>query len=97
MKEVKVERLLREYGAKAIVIRDDYTVFEVTGQEEEIHNVLQKLTKYGLIEFVKSSRVAINKESHGIHKMIVEMENNNPKGQPITNQYLDQKQQIFQM
>jgi acetolactate synthase-1/3 small subunit len=97
MKEVKVERLVRKYGAKAIVIRDDYTVFEVTGQEEEIQNVLQKLTKYGLIEFVKSSRVAINKESHGIHKMIVEMENNNPKGQPITNQYLDQKQQIFQM
>ena len=30
MKDVKVERLLREFGAKAVVIRDDYTVFETT-------------------------------------------------------------------
>lgn len=97
MKEVKVERLVRKYGAKPVVIRADYTVFEVTGQEEEIQNVLIKLQKYGLIEFVKSSRVAINKESQGIHKMIIDMDSKNPKSQPMANQYLDQKQQIFQM
>jgi len=32
--KVKVERLLREYGARAVVIRKDYTVFETTGQRE---------------------------------------------------------------
>src|SRR5688500_14055892 len=33
--KVKVERLLREYGARAVVIRKDYIVFEATGQREE--------------------------------------------------------------
>ena len=42
MKEVKVERLLREYGARAVVIREDYTVFETTGQDEEIEKLLKK-------------------------------------------------------
>jgi acetolactate synthase-1/3 small subunit len=32
--KVKVERLLRQYGAKAVVIRKDYTVFETTGHRE---------------------------------------------------------------
>jgi acetolactate synthase-1/3 small subunit len=34
--KVKVERLLREHGARAVVIRNDYVVFETTGQREEI-------------------------------------------------------------
>ena len=33
--KVKVERLLRKYGARAVVIRKDYIVFEATGQREE--------------------------------------------------------------
>src|SRR6201988_5453126 len=36
--EVKVERLLSQFGAKAVVIRKDYTVFEVSGQREETDN-----------------------------------------------------------
>ena len=50
MKEVKVERLLREFGAKAVVIRDDYTVFETTGQDDEIDKLLVELSKYGQFE-----------------------------------------------
>ncbi len=97
IEEVKVERLLREYGAKAVVIREDYTVFETTGQEEEIQNLLEKLGEYGLIEFVRSSRIAIIKASEGIHKKVVEMEQKNPALQAINNAYLNDKAQIFQM
>src|ERR1700750_3013290 len=47
--KVKVERLLREYGARAVVIRKDYTVFETTGQREEIARLIKALEPYGLI------------------------------------------------
>jgi len=97
IKEVKVERLLREYGAKAVVIRNDYTVFEATGQGEEINKLLKKLDKFGLIEFVRSSRIAIIKASEGIHKKVVEMEQKNPAAQTINNEFLDKKYQVFQM
>jgi acetolactate synthase-1/3 small subunit len=95
--EVKVERLLREYGAKTLVIRSDYTVFEVTGQDEEINNLMNKFQEYCLIEFVKSSRVAIIKDSNGLHDMIMEMEKQHPTGLKIKNEYLNQKNGIFQM
>lgn len=97
MKEAKVERLLREYGAKAVVIREDYTVFETTGQEDEINNLLEKLTKFGLIEFVKTARIAIIKANEGIHKKIIAMEKNDPTNLPINNEYLNHKSVIFEM
>ena len=55
--KVKVERLLREYGARAVVIRKDYTVFETTGHREETDKLYKGLEPYGLIEFVRSARV----------------------------------------
>ena len=97
MKDVKVERLLREYGAKAVVIRNDYTVFEVTGQDNEINNLLKELDQYGLIEFVKSSRIAIIKSSDGIHQQVLDMEKNDPTKLPINNEFLNFKSMIFEM
>ena len=97
MKDVKVERLLREFGAKAVVIRDDYTVFETTGQELEIGNLLTELAKYGLIEFVRSSRIAIIKSSEGVHNKVLDMEKNDPTKKPINNEFLNHKSMIFEM
>jgi acetolactate synthase-1/3 small subunit len=97
MKEVKVERLLRRYGAKAVVIQEDYTVFEATGQDEEITNLVSELDQYGLIEFVKSSRIAIIKSSEGIHQQVLDMEKNDPTKKPINNEFLSHKSMIFEM
>ena len=97
MKEVKVERLLREFGAKAVVIRDDYTVFETTGQDDEIDKLLVELSKYGLIEFVKSARIAIIKANESIHKKVLKMEANDPTHEPINNEFLNHKSMIFEM
>src|ERR1700709_1099090 len=57
--KVKVERLLREFGARAVAIRKDYTVFETTGHREETDKLIAFLEPFGLIEFVRSARVAI--------------------------------------
>src|ERR1700742_168041 len=65
--KVKVERLLRENGARAVAIRKDYTVFETTGHREETEALLHVLEPYGLIEFVRSARIAIIKTSEGFH------------------------------
>jgi acetolactate synthase-1/3 small subunit len=97
MKDVKVERLLREFGGRAVVIREDYTVFETTGQDDEINNLLTELSKFGLIEFVKSARIAIIKANEGIHKKVLKMEENDPTKRPINNEFLDLKSMIFEM
>ena len=88
---------MREYGAKAVVIREDYTVFETTGQDEEVNNLLTELDKYGLIEFVRSSRIAIIKASEGVHQKVLDMDRNDPMKDPINNEFLNHKSMIFEM
>ena len=95
--KVKVERLLREYGARAVVIRTDYTVFETTGQREEIEKLIKVLEPYGLIEFVRSARVAIIKASAGFHDKLREFERKEPGEEVIENEYLDKQEEVFTM
>jgi acetolactate synthase-1/3 small subunit len=95
--KVPVERLLRQYGARAVVIRKDYTVFETTGKREEIDRLVEVLEPYGLIEFVRSARVAIIKESNGFHEKLKEFELTEPGQEVVENEFLDQQDKVFSM
>lgn len=76
--QLSVERLLRRYGARVVEIRKDYTVFEVTGHREETDNLITILEPYGLIEFVRSARVAIIKNSDGFNTKLKQFEKLDP-------------------
>ena len=95
--EVKVERLLSKFGAKAVVIRKDYTVFEVSGQREETDSFIKVLEPYGLIEFVRSARVAIIKDSDGFHKKLKSFEYKEPGEEVVKNEYLSENEKVFSM
>lgn len=95
--KVKVERLLRKYGARAVVIRKDYTIFETTGQREETDKLVKVLEPYGLIEFVRSARVAIIKSSRGFHEKLKEFEAMEPGSQLVENEFLNKQGEVFSM
>ncbi len=95
--KVKVERLLREHGARAVVIRKDYTIFETSGHREETDKLLSVLEPFGLIEFVRSARVAIIKNSSGFHEKLREFEQLEPSDEVIENEFLDKQDEIFTM
>lgn len=92
-----VERLLRENGARAVVIRKDYTVFETTGHREETESLIRALEPFGLIEFVRSARVAIIKASNGFHEKIKEFEYKTPSKEPVENEFLELGADVFTM
>jgi acetolactate synthase-1/3 small subunit len=93
--KVKVERLLRQYGAKAVVIRKDYTVFETTGHREETDGLVKVLEPYGLIEFVRSARVAIIKDSRGFHEKLKEFESMAEGPELVENEFLAHQEEVF--
>jgi acetolactate synthase-1/3 small subunit len=95
--KVKVERLLREHGARAVVIRKDYTIFETSGHREETDNLLKVLEPFGLIEFVRTGRVAIIKSSSGFHEKLREFEQAEPSGEVVENEFLSQGDTVFEM
>lgn len=95
--KVPVERLLRQYGARAVVIRHDYTVFETTGHREETDALVKVLEPFGLIEFVRSARVAIIKNSVGFHEKLKQFEYREPGEDAAENEFLNEGEKVFTM
>ena len=88
--KLSVERLLRMYGARVVVIRRDYTVFEASGHREETDKLISVLQPHGLIEFVRSARVAIIKNSDGFNSKLREFEKAAPNMEAVPNSFLNE-------
>jgi acetolactate synthase-1/3 small subunit len=58
-----VEKLIRKYDARVLRIEPEYVVIEKTGHKDETHEFFEQLQPYGLLQFVRSGRVAITKET----------------------------------
>ena len=95
--KAKVERLLREFGARVVAITKDFTIFETTGHREETDKLVKVLEPYGLTEFVRSARIAIMKSSRGFHEKLKEFEQRAPGEELIENEYFNQQQGVFSM
>ncbi|MFY0654693.1 MAG: acetolactate synthase small subunit [Cyclobacteriaceae bacterium] len=72
-----IERLVRSNGARILVIEEDHIVIEKTGHKDETHDLYKKLEPLGLLEFVRSGRVAISQSKRKTEQYIRELENSN--------------------
>ncbi len=69
-----IETLVRNNGARILVIEQDHIVIEKTGHKRETHDLYQKLEPYGLLEFARSGRVAISKSKRKTETFIKQLE-----------------------
>jgi len=70
----KIETLVRNNGARILVIEEDHIIIEKTGHVADTHDLYQKLEPLGLLEFVRSGRVAISKSKRKTEAYIKELE-----------------------
>jgi acetolactate synthase-1/3 small subunit len=71
---VEVEQIIRANNARILVIEKDYIVIEKTGHKHETTALLEILKKYGVMEFVRSGRVAISKSKRKTEHFLEELE-----------------------
>ena len=69
-----IEDLVRNSGARILVIEKDHIVIEKTGHKKETHDLYKKLEPYDLLEFARSGRVAISKSKRKTETFIKELE-----------------------
>lgn len=69
-------RIVNENHAKILSISPDYIVVEKTGEEREIKHLFGELEKFGMLEFVRSGRVAITKPMKTLTTYLKDLENN---------------------
>lgn len=71
---LKIENLVRSHGARILVIEADHIVIEKTGHKEETHKLYKELEPYGILEFVRSGRVAISQSKRKTETFLKELE-----------------------
>jgi acetolactate synthase-1/3 small subunit len=71
---IKVETLVRSHGARIVLIEDDHIIIEKTGHKEETQALYKELEPYGILEFIRSGRVAISQSKRKTETFLKQLE-----------------------
>lgn len=73
--EPNLEVIIRKYNARILDIAKGFTVIEKTGHSFETEALFEELKQYGILQFVRSGRVAITKSQEElVTQFILEQE-----------------------
>ena len=70
----KIQAKLKFRKAHVVTITKSYFVIEVTGLKEDIDRLYDKLKPYGLLQFVRSGRIAITRPKMAISELLAEFD-----------------------
>lgn len=59
----KIEKIVRDSGARILEITREYVVIEKTGHSDETQLLFEELNPYGVTQFIRSGRVAITRSN----------------------------------
>ncbi len=57
----QIEKMIRSHNARILEITSEYTVIEKTGHEEETQALFEGLNTFGVLQFIRSGRIAITR------------------------------------
>ncbi len=72
-----IEAIVRNNGARILVIEEDHIVIEKTGHRKEIRELHENLKPFGVLEYVRSGRIAISKSKRKTDTFLRELEAEN--------------------
>lgn len=75
-----IEEIVRTSTARFLEITPNYVVIEKTGHKHETTELLNKLDPFGVLQFVRSGRVAITKQLKELTSYLKELDEANGTG-----------------
>lgn len=75
-----IEEIVRTSTARFLEITPNYVVIEKTGHKHETTELLNKLDPFGVLQFVRSGRVAITKQLKELTSYLKELDEANGNG-----------------
>jgi acetolactate synthase-1/3 small subunit len=73
-KGLGLEKIIRDHNARILSVEDEYIFIEKTGHKEDTQALLNVLHPYGVLEFVRSGRVAMMKQKENFIDTLHEFE-----------------------
>ena len=68
--EKHIQKIIKNSQANIVTVAPDYFVIEKTGWREETEKLYDSLEPYGLLQFVRSGRISVSKESMNISNIL---------------------------
>tara|TARA_B100000963_G_scaffold307355_1_gene282344 strand:- start:282 stop:812 length:531 start_codon:yes stop_codon:yes gene_type:complete len=59
----QIQNIIKESNAIIVTVNPDFFVIEKSGRTHELDELYEKLNKYGILQYVRSGRIAVTKSS----------------------------------
>ena len=69
-----IDHVVRSHHARILDVSPEYMVIEKTGNKSEITELLNELEPHGLMQYVRSGRVAVTRQVKELNAYLQEME-----------------------
>lgn len=73
--ERQIQNIIADSQAKIVTVNKEFFVLEKSGRKNEIDELYEKLNAYGIMQFVRSGRIAVTKDEMKITEMLSAFQN----------------------
>jgi len=68
--ERQIQNIIKESNARIVTVNKEFFVLEKSGRKQEIDLLYRELSVFGIMQFVRSGRIAVTKNEMKISKML---------------------------
>lgn len=68
--ERQIQNIIKESNARIVTVNREFFVLEKSGRRSEVDLLYRELKPFGIMQFVRSGRIAVTKEEMKITKML---------------------------
>ncbi|CDF78035.1 acetolactate synthase, small subunit [Formosa agariphila KMM 3901] len=69
--EREIQNIIKESNARIVTVNKEFFVLEKSGKRNEIEQLYREFSAYGIMQFVRSGRIAVTKQEMKISQMLV--------------------------
>lgn len=70
--ERQIQNIIKESNARIVTVNKEFFVLEKAGRRNEIEMLYRELSAFGIMQFVRSGRIAVSKSEMPISKILQE-------------------------
>jgi acetolactate synthase-1/3 small subunit len=73
--EPQIQNIIKESYARIVTVNKDFFVLEKSGRRNEIESLRRDLNIFGIMQFVRSGRIAVTKDEMKITELLTAFNN----------------------
>lgn len=70
--ERQIQNIIKESNSQIVTVSREFFVIAKTGRRHEVNELHEALEPYGILQFVRSGRIAVSKQAMGISSILKE-------------------------